>query len=83
MAANSYIEAGLPNITGEFGVFWHGGAYSGSFNIKSYHHFSEMNHNNNSAAIYGFDASKSNYIYGNSTTVQPPAFTVYFIVKIA
>jgi hypothetical protein len=29
-----------------------------------------------------FDASKSNSIYGKSDTVQPPAFVVYYIMKI-
>ena len=28
-----------------------------------------------------FDASKSNSIYGNSTTVQPQALNVKFIIK--
>ena len=31
----------------------------------------------------GFDASKSNPIYGNSTTVQPPAYKVYAWKRIA
>ena len=30
---------------------------------------------------FGFDASKSNSIYGNSTTVQPPAVTMRFYIK--
>lgn len=29
-----------------------------------------------------FDASKSNSIYGNATTVQPPAYTVYYIMRL-
>ena len=29
-----------------------------------------------------FNASKSNSIYGNSSTVQPPAYTVYYIMRI-
>ena len=29
----------------------------------------------------GFDASKSSAIYGNSTTVQPPAITMRYIIK--
>jgi hypothetical protein len=29
----------------------------------------------------GFDASRANSIYGNSTTVQPPAVKVMFIIK--
>lgn len=29
-----------------------------------------------------FNASKANSIYGNSSTVQPPAYTVYYIMRI-
>ena len=31
----------------------------------------------------GFDASRSNPIYGNSTTVQPPAYVVYYIMRVS
>jgi hypothetical protein len=29
-----------------------------------------------------FDASRSNAIYGKSNTVQPPAYTVYYIMRV-
>ena len=78
--------AGLPNITGAFnaqqnksnnwalqakGAFVHNTPYSGVINSGE------------GAAGYGysFDASKSNFIYGNSTTVQPPALTVRFLIR--
>lgn len=32
-------------------------------------------------AVISFDASKSNVIYGNSTTVQPPALTMIYCIK--
>lgn len=39
----------------------------------------------NNGAYYGgqarFDASKSNSIYGRAATVQPPAVTMYYIIK--
>lgn len=37
-----------------------------------------------SMSIYGlrFDASKSNPIYGTSDTVQPKAYTVYYIMRV-
>lgn len=30
-----------------------------------------------------FDASRSNPIYGNSTTVQPPSYVVYYIMRVS
>ena len=32
-------------------------------------------------SVIGLDASRSNNIYGNSTTVQPPAVTMQYIIK--
>lgn len=77
--ANTTIAAGLPNITGTFGGLrgGDGTALSGAF--------SSLNEGINQAwtghdyyiprKIY-FDASDSNSIYGNSDTVQPPAYVV-------
>lgn len=74
----NYVEAGLPNITGSVseqniethtltGAFSKGGSYSnGAFTSGA----------NNLRTLY-FDASSSNSIYGNSTTVQPPATQMY------
>ena len=73
-------KAGLPNITGVFGVdstslyvlsgaFYHIGQAQGAKGSSS----------NNSSA--GFDASRSNPIYGRSDTVQPPAVTVRYLIK--
>ena len=76
-------EAGLPNITGSFmpwaykssltptGAFGQTGTTSHSYNISD----------NNSGSSVTFDASKSNPIYGNSDTVQPPALTMVYIIK--
>jgi hypothetical protein len=76
-------EAGLPNITGGLN-----GILSGYYNtsiIKSYGALDAVDINNGQTLsvsnqserrTYGyetFDASRSNSIYGNSTTVQPPA----------
>lgn len=35
----------------------------------------------NNGRIVSFDASKASAIYGNSTTVQPPALTMLYIIK--
>ena len=75
------IAAGLPNITGVNGKqYWDAGYYSGAFYKGSVGHglsdpaWSDTN-------LVSFDASRSNPIYGNSTTVQPPAVTVNFCIK--
>ena len=39
------------------------------------------NSNGVGAAAFGLDASKSNSIYGASTTVQPPAIVMKYIIK--
>lgn len=73
------VEAGLPNITGEMnGLYGElsdekaaGALYVRSGVAKwtgaSWQAYGQL----------GLDASKSNSIYGNSTTVQPAAFYVY------
>jgi hypothetical protein len=75
--ANTTIEAGLPNITGAFtglsaalsafegGCFYNGGNLYGG----------EVYPGGANNSI-GFDASRSSSIYGNSSTVQPPAYRV-------
>lgn len=69
----SIVSAGLPNIRGSFG---------GNQDISETGAFYRISMNNmNSggspyAANIGFDASLSNIIYGNSDTVQPPAFAL-------
>lgn len=79
--ANTEIAAGLPNITGTLGgaayTKYSGGySWTGAFVNKGDVH--QIGHD----GAYGqfrntqFDASKSNSIYGNSDTVQPPAYVV-------
>lgn len=77
------IPAGLPNIKGEIFVDSdcgivkfdaHGtGAFYPLGNTKSYRPRTESG----SSRSISFNASKSNSIYGNSNTVQPPAYKVY------
>lgn len=79
------IEAGLPNITGGFnahgavaikelsGAFYGQGPTAGG--ASSYGDNHELTH-------YFFDASRSNTIYGSSTTVQPPAELVFIWERI-
>ena len=89
--AGTVKTAGLPNIEGgtnsaicvvktdkTAGETWSGSIGVGaSFN-------STVEQNASSTRGYQmmkFDASKSNAIYGNSTTVQPPALTMCYIIK--
>ena len=97
--AGSTAEAGLPNITGYFGAFdvWgygqvsmrqFGGAFSGGgmFTVGSSFSSSDMTGGNPNSTEHGYtnlDASKSNSIYGASSTVQPPAYFVHIWKRTA
>ena len=75
--AGTTIAAGLPDITGSFDVAVWNGYESGIFKKTN----SELHSRGSSGAnltffTYDVRASYSNSIYGNSTTVQPPAYVV-------
>lgn len=75
---NSKIAAGLPNITGRLmtNSQW-GDECSGAF--VSYTGSSRNYRSNNASGTgvgWDLDASRSSQIYGNSNTVQPPAYVV-------
>lgn len=83
---NQNIEAGLPNITGKFGRVskYRGEDFyqnSALYKVSSFHAGGWSSGGGEDFNIIGFDASKSNAIYGNSETVQPPAYTVNYIIK--
>ena len=84
----STIEAGLPNITGTYDktsgnrfllnattseVTRTGAFYTSSSQSDQY---SSTTGSGTVVRGLGFDASRSNSIYGNSNTVQPPAYVV-------
>ena len=76
------MDAGLPNITGTWrqtranGVSASGAiAYSGDYSIAS----SYSNTYNGQVMI--FNAARCSSIYGNSNTVQPPAYTVRYYIR--
>lgn len=85
--------AGLPNIAGN--AMLHGagnaslfytatGAMYGDYGSDSqYRSQAELSIRTGAASIgrINFDASRSSAIYGNSTTVQPPALTMRYIIK--
>lgn len=83
-SVGSTVEAGLPNITGSYSnannissLYNSGGTFNGAFYASATSttyragYTSEGSSNN-----VAFDASRSSSIYGNSTTVQPPAYIV-------
>ena len=85
-AAGTTVEAGLPNITGTLsevmGSFYAYPSGSGAFSVKGTGRSLE----NGSSGNYGnisFDASKSNAIYGRSSTVQPAAYYVHIWHRVA
>jgi hypothetical protein len=78
--AGKYVEAGAPNITGEINHFYTGSGinYSGALNFTSYEGSTGATNGTtiNKWRVLTFNASRSNSIYGNSDTVQPPAVNV-------
>ena len=83
-AAGTTIEAGLPNITGSFTSQFtisqkNNGTTTGAlrtYNTSTSGYFGSEIPDNLWGYGFSFDASLSNPIYGNSTTVQPPAYCV-------
>lgn len=96
-AAGTTVEAGLPNITGSVvpksaniynlfisesgatmtGAFYNTGVFS------SYGAADATNVTNSLPQDLYFDASRSNSIYGRSTTVQPAAYYVHIWRRVA
>lgn len=81
----STIAAGLPNITGsieitgETGVWFQTGDGSGALSTRgSAQNIAAADSVGRTVREHGIaiDASRSSSVYGNSTTVQPPAFVV-------
>jgi hypothetical protein len=81
-------QAGLPNIEGTFAHISSNGSaniasqsYSGAFSTTPVAQGSGINTATGMGSGSKFDASQSNPIYGNSTTVQPNALTARYIIK--
>lgn len=85
-APGRVLEAGLPNISGRtWGVMYDPFATpSGPFTYRYENGQSGVRDLDGFAAywIY-FDASRCSSVYGKSTTVQPPAVTVKYLIKAA
>ena len=84
VGAGASVAAGLPNITGATAGFTYNDlAQSGALTIKEKSNVGLSGGYDNSflRTLVGFDASRSNPIYGASTTVQPPAIKLLPIIK--
>lgn len=80
------VEAGLPNITGTHEFHMNALANYGTGATKSYRastndYLLAQGVGSNMLVTLGFDASKSNPIYGASTTVQPAAIKLMPIIR--
>lgn len=82
--SGNYYPAGLPNISGSFECIAYMDNRTGTGALKntdptngSTFISSGTGTKNNRYAPYSFDASRSNSLYGNSTTVTPQNYTVY------
>lgn len=95
--AGTTVEAGLPNVKGTFiaalrdgftnnsankitGAFYENSTTTGE---DSYNSISTNVGIPSGGAPFGFDASRSNSIYGRSTTVQLPAYFTYTWLRTA
>ena len=93
--AGTVKSAGLPNITGELDwsnakndlqweMYVDNVVQSGALSITKLHTNYYVDSGSGGDDFMGnilFNANKSNSIYGNSTTVQPPALTMRYIIK--
>lgn len=79
----SYLEAGLPNIEGnsEWNIFIPKDYTTGAFSRSDGHSGRLTGSLTNPNYALNFDASRSNPIYGNSDTVQPPSIVGMWLVK--
>lgn len=80
------VSAGLPNITGYFGsgeqhlMISGSGAFARVDGAKKWAG-SNTTYWETDRYNINFDASRSNSIYGNSSTVQPNSYVVMYIIK--
>ena len=91
--AGTKLEAGLPNITGGFSFSSYAGS-GGWLNVSSVTGTFKGREGTGAVAQAGttgisgaiavdMDASMSSQIYGNSDTVQPPAYCMYIWRRVA
>lgn len=89
-AAGTTVEAGLPNITATGGFYENlsvgdlnarlTGAFYANANDQTH---TGSNGTDSDNSTLDFDASRSNPIYGRSSTVQPPAYYMNIWLRTA
>ena len=82
--AAQIISAGLPNITATWTPKWgwiDGVSCTGAITAININRASGSGGGGGNPWGINFNASRSSSIYGNSTTVQPPAHTVHLCIK--
>ena len=84
-AAGTTAEAGLPNITGSFvaNVRYSNHETSGAFTVGDRLIFTGADNKDAEVRKFSLDASKSNAVYGRSSTVQPAAYYVHIWHRVA
>ena len=84
-AAGTTVRAGLPNITGSFvaNVRYDKHEVSGAFTVGDNLAYPGTDGSGNHTYKFSLDASKSNAIYGRSSTVQPAAYYVHIWHRVA
>ena len=74
----------MPNITGQCGLTPRLETIDGAFyTTRPIYGISNHESSGHFRRIIAFDASRSSEIYGNSSTVQPPAVRVYVWIREA
>ena len=81
-ALGTLVEAGLPNITGQFHSTDNSGWANGAFTYQGTSGAGHWNSDDGQHTI-SFDASKSSKIYGKSSTVQPQTIKQFIYIVIA
>lgn len=82
--AGTFYPAGLPNVTGEANIKspWTPANENGALKLTtSWANFVGGQSSQDRGNILYFDASRSNSIYGNSTTVQPEAMVWLAVIQ--
>ena len=82
------MAAGLPNITGGTNAGTHTGGMYASWLSGAFYNTTQTNESKQVGGTYNlsdrilmFDASRSNSIYGKSSTVQPSSQIVHICIK--
>ena len=78
------VDAGLPNITGQCPSATsdnNGSNIDALISSRGIHTAASGSGSGIYGGVLTFDASKSNDVYGNSSTVQPPAVTMLYLIK--